>query len=525
MPRPAATLLLTAALATGACAPSGSAVDKGGSVLRARLNADIASSDPGMRRDFNTDAVLLHVVEGLVAAREDGTVGPMLASNWSVSGDGRVYRFHLRRDVRFHNGAPLTAADVIWSLDRYLGPASRWRCKSDLSANGIAAVTAVRAVDPYTVEMTLDRPAPLFLATLARIDCGSTGITHRDSVGPDGKWRFPIGTGPFRWGTWRHNEYVELLRYSGYRALPGAPDGNGGGKQARVDRVRFSIIPDGSAASAALLRGSLDVLDQLAPNELGTIRGTRGIKLVSATSSDFYAILFQTHDPVLRDARLRKAIALSLDVAGLARAGTRSTATPDSSPVPVVSPYFGPAERVLIRRDLAAARALVRASGYQGAPIELITSHSPPEMYDDAILIQAMAREAGIRIEIVTLDWATQLARYSDGHYQAMVFGFSARLDPSLMFGVLIGDRSRDPRKVWNAPAAIGLLKQSLAESDRGRRQSIFDALDRQFRADVPAIILYSTQRITALRDGVTGYRSWPGQTQRLWNVSVGGRR
>jgi peptide/nickel transport system substrate-binding protein len=104
-----------------------------GSVLRSRLNADIVSSDPGMKRDANTDAVLLHVVEGLVAAREDGSVGPMLASSWTISPDGKTYRFALRPGVHFHNGAPLTAADVKWSLDRYLAPGSRWRCKPDLS--------------------------------------------------------------------------------------------------------------------------------------------------------------------------------------------------------------------------------------------------------------------------------------------------------------------------------------------------------------------------------------------------------
>ncbi|MGN6820302.1 MAG: ABC transporter substrate-binding protein, partial [Sphingomonas sp.] len=146
-----------------------------GSVLRARLNADIASSDPGMKRDANTDAVLLHVVEGLVAVREDGSIGPMLASGWTVSPDGRTYRFALRHGIRFHNGAPLTSADVKWSLDRYLAPGSRWRCKPDLSANGIAAVTAIATPDPYTVTVTLDRAAPLFLPTLARLDCGGTG--------------------------------------------------------------------------------------------------------------------------------------------------------------------------------------------------------------------------------------------------------------------------------------------------------------------------------------------------------------
>src|SRR3546814_6795342 len=99
--------------------------------------------------------------------------------------------------------------------------------------------------------------------------------------------------------------------------------------------------------------------------------------------------------------------------------------------IPTASPFFGAVQRPRIKRDLAAARALAKEAGYKGQPIRLATSHSPPEMYDAAILIQAMARDAGINIEVETIDWASQLARYTNGNYQAMVFGFSSRLDPS----------------------------------------------------------------------------------------------
>lgn len=521
----AALLVIVCALGALLFVSHRAAPREAGSIIRARMNGDIVSSDPGTRRDANTDAVLLHVVEGLVAAREDGSVGPMLASSWTVSPDGRLYRFALRRGIRFHNGAPLTAADVKWSLERYLAPETHWRCKSDFGPGGIARITAIATPDPYTVEVALDRAAPLFLTMLTRLDCGGTGITHRDSVGPDGKWRYPIGTGPFRWAAWRHNQYVELLRYAGYRSLPGKPDGNGGGKQALVDRVRFSVIPDGSAASAALLRGSVDIVDQLAPNELGNIRGSPGIKLESALSSEFYYVLLQTNTPALRDPRLRRALALSLDVTGLTRVATHGTAVANSSPVAVVSPYYGRAEKAVIQRNLPLARALVKASGYKGEPIQLMTSHSPPEMYDDAILVQAMAREAGINIEVVSLDWATQLARYASGDYQASIFGFSARLDPSLTFSLLIGNRATDPRKVWNSPAAIDLLARSIATGDRQQRQALFDRLDGLFRREAPAIALYNTRRVAALRSAVHGFHAWPAQSQRLWNVSVGAAR
>ncbi len=235
-----------------------------------------------------------------------------------------------------------------------------------------------------------------------------------------------------------------------------------------------------------------------------------------------FVILLQSGTPVLRDVRLRRALALSLDVAALTRVATHETAMADSSPIPAVSPYYGTVQRPLIQRDLLLARTLVKESGYKGEPIQLMTSHSPPEMYDVAIVVQAMAREAGINIEIVSLDWATQLSRYSSGNYEATIFGFSSRLDPSLMFGVLIGDRKADPRKVWNTPEAIALFNQSVAAGDTKARQAVFDRMEAAFRRDVPAIILYNSRRVTSMRSTVTGYRSWPGQTQRLWNVGLG---
>ena len=105
-------------------------------LLRTRLNADIRSTDPGTNRDANTDAVMAHLVEGLVALRDDTSVAPMLADSWAVSNEGKTYTFHLRQGVKFHNGATMTADDVVWSLKRWLDPATQWRCLSEFSATG-----------------------------------------------------------------------------------------------------------------------------------------------------------------------------------------------------------------------------------------------------------------------------------------------------------------------------------------------------------------------------------------------------
>src|SRR3546814_13513808 len=105
-----------------------------------------------------------------------------------------------------------------------------------------------------------------------------------------------------------------------------------------------------------------------------------------------------------------------------------------------------------------------------------------------------------------------------------MVFGFSARLDPSLTYGVLIGDKRDEPRKAWDTPTARALLRQSIATADPAARQRIFDTLERQFRADVPAIILHNTHRVTALRARVNGYPNWPGAAPAPWHVAAAAR-
>lgn len=490
-------------------------------VLRARLIADIRSTEPGGRRDQNTDDVLLHMFEGLVAYREDGSVGPLLAKSWTVSPDGRVYRFTLRKDVVFHNGQPLTAADAVWSLKRYLDPKSRWRCLSEFGDRGIAKVVAIAAPDPMTVTVTLERPAPMLLKTLARTDCAGTAIVSRASLGPDGKWRTPIGTGPFMLKTWKRNQYIDLVRFPRYAALPGPRDGNTGGKSALVDRVRFMIIPDSSAARAALLAGRLDVVDSLAPSELGGVRGDPRVRLQMAPTDDLWLLMLQTQDPVLKDVRLRRALAMTIDTAGLTRAVTWGTSRPDNSPVPAISPYFSRTQAALRRVDIAQARRLAKAAGYRGQPIRLMTTRQNPQLFDIAVLIQAMAARAGIKLKIETVDWANLVDHYSSGNYQALTFSFSARLDPAMNFDLLIGRKSDDARKVWESPAAEALRRQAVATDDFAARQAAFDNLQRAFLADVPAVVLFNATRISAVRANVVGYREWPAQQQRLWGVAL----
>jgi peptide/nickel transport system substrate-binding protein len=507
------------AAALAALAPH-SALAEGGT-LRARINADIRSSDPGTNRDANTDAVVLHTVEGLVAFREDTSVGPLLAESYDIGEDGKRYTFHLRQGVKFHNGATLTADDVVWSLKRYLDPATGWRCLPDFDGRGFVKILAVEAADPATVVITIDQPSALFLAMMARPDCGETAITHRASLGPDGKWQKPIGTGPFKFGEWRRGQYIELTRFDDYASREGPRDGYTGGKTVMVDKVRLTIIPDSAAAKAALLGNSLDVANVLSIADYQDLKDKPEVTAQVTQIMDLDAILFQTKDPLLKDVRIRRAIALALDTKEIANAVMQGLAKPNNSALPVSSPYYDAVQATGFKPDLEAAKKLLREAGYKGQPIKMIANKRYVEVYDSAVIAQAMAQQAGINIETEELDWATQLDRYSKGDYQAMSFSYSARLDPSLSYEMLMGPKSVQPRKVWDDPEAQAMLLQSMRTQGKEQRQALFDAMHKRFLDEVPMIVLFNPLEISATRKNVVGFKGWPYGEPRYWGVSL----
>lgn len=514
-------LALLSLCAAGLCVTAASVSAQSADTLRIRLNADIRSTDPGMNRDANTDAVIQHVVEGLVAYKEDATVGPLLAESIDVSPDGKTYTFRLREPLRFHNGQPLTSADVVRTWQRYMDPANNWRCLSEFDGRGATKVLDVQAPDARTVVYTLEQPSVLFLGILARPDCGGTGIYHADSLDAQGRWVAPIGSGPYRWVDWKRGEHIDLARFDGYAARSGTRDGYTGNKTALIDKVRFMVIPDPSSARIALQTGAVDVLSEVEEQDMAEYRRYPGITLDTKMTMDMQGLLLQTQDPLLKDVRLRQALALALDVPSLVEAVTNGMAQPNRSIIPSPSRFHQAAQQAVAPRDLAAARKLLNEAGYRGQPIKLLTSKRYQYLFDTAMLVQAMAAEAGIRMDVEVLEWATMLDRYNKGDYQAMAFTYSPRMDPALSYEMISGPKAQQPRKVWDDPQVAQWLAASMQESDPAQRQAIFDQLDAKLRADVPAVFFYSKARTAATGPQVSGYAGWPTGMPRAWGVTL----
>lgn len=516
MRRPTFTSIALAAAVTCGALPAAAAS------LRVQLPADIRSIDPGVNRDHNTDAVVLHMVEGLVAYADDATPKPLLAESVEIAPDGKSYTFRLRPGIKFHNGAEMTSADVVWSWNRYMDPKTDWRCLSEFDGRGTVKVESVTASDTRTVVFRLDKPSALFLASLARTDCAMAAVLHKDSVKPDGSFDKPIGTGPFKLGEWKRSEYVRLERFADYAALPGKPDGLTGSKRPLVDDLRFVVIPDSATAKAALLKGDIDIVPDLANADVVELKKGSPVKLSVVSHMGLVGLIIQTRDPVLGNVKLRRAIAAALDKPELVAAVTDGLGKANGSIVPSLSGYHGKVQEEDIAYDPAAAKKLIAEAGYKGEKIVMLANKRYPQSFNTAVVAQQMLQAVGLNVDIEVLEWATQLDRYSKGNYQIQAFPYSGRMDPSLSFESMTGPKDKQPRKLWDDPQVQALLDKSTVVADRAERQAIFDELHKRFLADVPMVMLYNGIAGGATTPKVKGYASSLTSLPRAWEVSVG---
>jgi peptide/nickel transport system substrate-binding protein len=498
------------------------------SPLRISMSADIRSTEPGVNRDGNSDTVVQHMVEGLVAFGENGEVKPLLAKSVDISPDGKTYTFTLRDNVKFHNGAVLTSADVLWTWNFYMDPKTSWRCMTDFDGRDGVRVKEVTAPDPKTVVFQLDKPDGLFLGSLARVDCGGTGILHRDSLNADGSWNRPVGTGPFKLKEWRRGEYISLARFEDYsnRSGPqgGKRDGFTGSKRPLVDEVRFVVIPDDPTIKLALQRNDIDIVSDLSPTDVPVFEAIKGVNVAHADAMSMTTLLLQTRDPVLADPKLREAIAHAIDYVQLADAVNEKLAPANNSVVPVASAYYTDAQKKGWGYDPALAQKLLKESAYKGQVISLIASQRYPETYTAAVMMQAMLQSVGINARLDVMEWAALSDRYLTGKYQMISHPYSARMDPAQGYDAVTGNKDKQPRKIWDNPQAIELIDVASLETDHAKRQAIFDQLHQMFLKDIPTIPLYNGADIGAFRDGIVGYTPWSVRRPRAWEVTKAGQ-
>lgn len=484
--------------------------------IRFAVANDTPTSMPGnVLRNAITDVILGNVVESLVALKGDLLVAPMLADSWDISPDGTRYTFHLRHGVLFHDGVPFTSADVKWSYDYLMKPESEYVCRGNYDGRRGPKVLAVTTPDPLTVVFQLDRPSALFLTRMTEPRC-PLAILHSSSVDRDGAWIKPVATGPFMFSEWKQGQYVLLTPFAGYKSRTEPASGMAGAKRADAS-VRFVTIPDEAAQLSALMAGQIDAMNV---SENTVPPASPDWHLLSGPGADPAVLLMQNRDPLLADPRMRRAIALAADLPGVVEAVSGGRAPYNPSLTPSSSALYTPTDAIGYKQNLAEVKRLLKEAGYRGQTLTLQTNRRYVHMYSASVYLQSMLSQAGINVKLQVLEWGTQEDDFRSGKFQLMSSGYSARIEPSLMYADVLGNKVRNPMMQWENPQALALLRSIDGVTDEAARERVFAQLHEMMIADVPMLVLHDSPDLTLVSSRLHGMTTWPMRLKRFFNVT-----
>ncbi len=353
---------------------SGAAIDSSRTTLR------IAWPQEPPSWDFLTNPanairgiISLNVVEPLLEQDRTGKINPLLASSYTVSPDRRQYVFTIR-SAKFHDGSALTAADVVYSLQQ-----SR---KSSLpkTAVPLSQVETVTAKGEHQVKVTLKRPSNAFLLALA----GDSGLIIK-AGSASGLATHPLGTGPFKWGSWRHGVDVTLGRFDGYW-----------GKQAHLANIDVRFITDENSTMNQLRAGQIDFTSATNWDQVKAFKSQGTAKVIALSGFGTNYLALNAKLPAFHDSRVRQAIAMAIDRKAITEgvfAGSQSTTCVwvwPGRPAPTKDcPYpYNPAE----------AKRLLATAGTTGLKVEL-KYHVGGRWYaPQADLVAADLKKIGITV-------------------------------------------------------------------------------------------------------------------------------
>ncbi|HYL05049.1 MAG TPA: ABC transporter substrate-binding protein [Thermoanaerobaculia bacterium] len=458
----AATL---AALGTSAACSGGSGA--GAAPLRLVFHSDPQGLDPHLHDEVATHWVLDNVYDALVTFDADMHVRPTLAVAWD-NPDDLTWRFQLRPGVRFQDGRPLAAADVVVSLER-----ARSHPQSKMSGY-LVEVAAVRAVDPHTVEVQTRRPYPILLNKLTFI-----AIVPRDAPPRIVK---PLGTGPYRFVSYAPGRGLELAVF------------DGGWRAAEELEPRVSIGFESVAAKRVerLTSGRADLIAEMPSQYADRVKSAPGCAVRSAGGLAVNYLQPRVDAPPFSDPRVRRAISLAVDREELVRAMLHGRGAPAGQ---MVGPkVFGYAPELQPpRRDLAAARQLLAAAGFPGGLDAVLEYRDGQEV----AALRAQLAEAGIRLRLRPRPWSELYPRLLRGQV-AFYYGSwqCSSGDASDLFDNKVHTRDKargygdSNSNGYGNPALDKLIESSGATLNMNERRRILESAMRLLDADLPLIPL-----------------------------------
>ena len=438
-----------------ACAASPAAAADGQLTWAVHITLAPTGFDPAETPGLITPYMLMYALhDALLKPMPGQAAAPSLAESWTASPDGLVYEFVLRKGVRFHNGEPVTAEDVKFSLERYRGAAHK-----TLKAN----VAAVETPDARRVRVKLKKPWPDFM-TFYTSATGAGWIVPKkyvEQVGDDGYKKAPIGAGPYKFVSFTPGVELVLESFDQYWRKPPS-----------VKRLVFRVIPDEATRLAALKRGEVDIAYSIRGELAEEVQRTPGLALKpTVIQSPFWLYFPEQWDPKSpwHDKRVRQAASLAIDRKGANQALTLGHSPITGSIIPVGFEFFW--QPPAPAHEPARAKKLLAEAGYPGG-------FDAGEYFCDvayANLGESVVndlRGVGIRLAMRPFERAAFWQNYGDKKYKNVVqtasgaFGNAAtRLENFVVTG--------GTYVYGTYPDLDGLFQEQAAELDRKKREAI----------------------------------------------------
>jgi peptide/nickel transport system substrate-binding protein len=465
--------------------------------LRIALREDADLLDPTLARTYVGRIVFAGLCDKLFDIDAKLNIVPQLATGYEWA-DPKTLVIHLRSGVLFQDGEKLDAAAVKYTLDRHLTLPGSFR------RGEVSAIDHVDVVDPATVRVILKAPSGAFLAQLT--DRAGMIVSPKAAT-QEGKdfALHPVCTGPFSFVERVPQDHITLQRFPQYWDS----------KDVHFDKVIYQVIVDSSARLANLKAGAVDLAEYIVPTDAAAVKADPKLRLVVSDALGYIGVTNnlangkRADNPYGKAALVRQAFSLAIDRDALVNVVFNGMYAPTIQAVPASSPFYD-ADLKVPARDVAKAKALLAQAGVKPpVPLELMVANSP-DAEQVGEVIQSMAAEAGFDVHVRATEFATTLTLSEQGDYQALVIGWSGRVDiDGNVYQFLHSHQANNVTGYANA-TLDHLLDEARNMTDLAPRKALYGQMMTQEEQDLPISYLYTPRNIVGMSAKLTGFRPVP---------------
>ena len=474
-----------------------------------RLNINPSTLDPALIVDVNGGILAAKLFNGLVKLDETLQVQPDIAETWSVSNDGTIYLFKLKRDITFSNHRAVTAGDFLYSFERILHPQSRspntWVLDKLSGADAFMRgetdhVDGIRVVDDYTLELRLSHPFSPFLNLLAMPAAYVVPYEEVKKWGPDFS-SHPVGTGPFVLKEWLQNRAIRLIRRDDYHD-----------ETAKVDGIIYRIIPEDLTAVTEFEIGNLDVLT-IPASEYARIQNDERMKhLISSQKGlNTYYIGFNCSRRPFNSKIVRKAVSMAIDRQKILETIFENRGRLASGPVPDTLRNW--TQPTPYKYDQAKARSLLSAENMQEKEIFFYIT-ADQEIVDIAEIIQWYLQKVGLRVTIRQLEWSAFKEATTRGEADLFYLSWWADYsDPeNFLFPLFHSANFGSPgnRTRYANPIVDVLIEKGQYVRDMKSRESYYMRAEKIIVDDAPWVFLWHRNEYIVRNPWIKNYKTYP---------------